>query len=201
MSTKQSKYTEDEKWVASRRSFIQTLLLSGAAMQMPWLTNCSKERTFNFNTNPFSKEEFRSLSALLETLFPDDGNGPGALTLNADQYVLWVINDEHFDLEERDYILDNFENFESNLKEKEDVRFHELSTSAQIDWVDQERKESNGKKLFSRLLTLIFEALLLDPIYNVNPDGIGWKWLEHDPGLPRPTAEVQYPQILEQHEV
>lgn len=155
----------------------------------------------DFDTAPFSKEEFRSLSALLETLFPDDGNGPGALTLNADKYVLWILNDEISDPEESDYILDKFEQFESKLKKEKEVRFHELSRSAQIDWIDQESKESDGRKLFSRLMTLIFEALLLDPLYNVNPDGIGWEWLEHDPGLPRPSSDNKYPQILEQHDV
>jgi len=42
------------------------------------------------------------------------------------------------------------------------------------------------------VLGYIFEALLVDPVYGGNPNGIGWKWLEHQPGLPRPTADKRY---------
>jgi len=45
------------------------------------------------------------------------------------------------------------------------------------------------------MLTLIFEALLLDPIYGVNTNNIGWNWLNHDPGVPRPNKENMYPTI------
>ena len=39
-----------------------------------------------------------------------------------------------------------------------------------------------GRAWLSLLLYYIFEALLSDPVYGGNPDGIGWQWLEHQPG-------------------
>ena len=49
-----------------------------------------------------------------------------------------------------------------------------------------------GENWLSTLLLYIFEALLTDPVYGGNPNGIGWKWLGHNPGLPRPTADKRY---------
>ena len=38
----------------------------------------------------------------------------------------------------------------------------------------------------------IFEALLSDPVYGGNPEGIGWRWLGHRPGFPRPNQRNRY---------
>ena len=37
----------------------------------------------------------------------------------------------------------------------------------------------------------------LDPVYGGNPDGIGWKWLMHPPGFPRPPKGKTYHAFLE----
>jgi len=29
-------------------------------------------------------------------------------------------------------------------------------------------------------------------VYGGNPDGIGWKWLEHQPGYPTPPADKSW---------
>jgi gluconate 2-dehydrogenase gamma chain len=51
---------------------------------------------------------------------------------------------------------------------------------------------SAGENWLSLLLYYLFESLTLDPVYGGNPDGIGWHWLEHQPGFPRPTKETSY---------
>jgi gluconate 2-dehydrogenase gamma chain len=40
------------------------------------------------------------------------------------------------------------------------------------------------------------EALLTDPAYGGNPGGIGWRWLQHVPGYPRPPMDKIYPELL-----
>ena len=42
------------------------------------------------------------------------------------------------------------------------------------------------------LLVLMFglEALLGDPVHGGNPGEIGWKWLGHHPGSPRPSSKA-----------
>ena len=33
---------------------------------------------------------------------------------------------------------------------------------------------------------------MLDPVYGGNPEMIGWKWLEHQPGFPAPIEGKTY---------
>ena len=51
---------------------------------------------------------------------------------------------------------------------------------------------TEGENWVSTLLFYICEALLTDPIYGGNPNGIGWAWLAHQPGFPRPSPEQSY---------
>ena len=47
-------------------------------------------------------------------------------------------------------------------------------------------KSTAGENWLATLLSYIFEALLAAPIYGGNPGGVGWKWLQHQPGFPLP---------------
>jgi gluconate 2-dehydrogenase gamma chain len=49
-----------------------------------------------------------------------------------------------------------------------------------------------GRNWLSLLLTYLLEALLADPVYGGNPDGIGWTWLEHQPGYPAPPRDKSW---------
>ena len=51
---------------------------------------------------------------------------------------------------------------------------------------------SRGENWIATVLMYIFEALLCDPAYGGNPEGVGWRWLQHDPGFPRPSADKIY---------
>jgi gluconate 2-dehydrogenase gamma chain len=72
--------------------------------------------------------------------------------------------------------------------------------------LDQEQKEALvglftqldwGKNWCAAMLMLIFEALLLDPLYGGNTNEAGWKWLKHTAGYPRPTEANRYERIME----
>ena len=66
-------------------------------------------------------------------------------------------------------------------------------SSEEKDKIFRTIEKSNwGYRWLSLNLIYIFEALWSDPIYGGNTDEIGWKWLEHVPGLPRPTADNIY---------
>ncbi len=43
---------------------------------------------------------------------------------------------------------------------------------------------------FVLVLGFTLEALLGDPVHGGNPEGIGWSWLGHSPGWPRPEARA-----------
>lgn len=192
----------EEQWLLSRKKFVTSLLLGGAALQLPWLTACQDRRYFPGDTTPLSNHQFKVLQALQNTLFPSDGNGPGAYEINAASYVLWVLHDELLDPDENEYIIDKLNKFDKFAKDKLKYNFYDLNPKEQKVIVEEVADTSWGERFLSRMLTLIFEALLVDPQYNSNKDEVGWKWLDHDPGTPRPDKEHLYPNILTlSHEV
>jgi len=192
----------EEQWLLSRKKFVTTLLLGSAALQLPWLSSCKGRRYFPGDTTPLSSHQFKVLQAIQNTLFPSDGNGPGSYEVNADSYVLWVLHDELLDPDEKQYLIDKLDKFDKFSKDKLKYNFYDLNPREQKVIVEDVAKTSWGERFLSRMLTLIFEALLLDPQYGSNTDGIGWKWLNHDPGTPRPNETHLYPTILTvSHEV
>lgn len=192
----------EEKWLLSRKKFVTSLLLGGAALQLPWLTSCQDRRYFPGDTTPLSNNQFKVLQAVQNVLFPSDGNGPGAYDINADSYVLWVLRDELLDPEENQYIIDRLGQFSEFAKEKLNYNFYDLNPKEQTAIIEDVANTAWGERFLSRMLTLIFEALLLDPQYGGNTDQAGWNWLSHDPGIPRPKETHLYPTILTvSHEV
>jgi len=192
----------EHRWELSRKSFVKSLLIGGAALQLPWLASCSNENDFTGSTHPLSKEQFHLLQAVQNTLFPSDGNGPGATEINAGTYLLWVLNDTNIDPEENTYIIDKLDKFNLRCEEMMKSNFLDLSAQKQNEFVAEMSEYIWGRRWLSRLTTLIFEALLLDPQYGGNPNNIGWEWLNHDPGEPRPSKRILYPTIKDiSHEV
>lgn len=187
---------QDNEWLLSRKKFIKTIVLSGIAIQLPWLNSCSEEDEFIENTSPLTIDQYKTIRSIQDILFPDDGNGPGARQINAGPYLIWVLNDKYLDPDENNYIINRIDELESYSKEKYGDFFHFLSLGKQEEIIEQIISESWGERFMSRLITLILEALLLDPAYGSNPKGIGWDWLDHDPGQPRPTNKILYPEIL-----
>lgn len=49
-------------------------------------------------------------------------------------------------------------------------------------------KEKWGESWIESILAYTMEAVLGDPIYGVNKNEAGWKWLNHTSGLPRPKV-------------
>jgi len=192
----------EQDWLVSRKAFVKTIVLSGIALQLPWLQSCANLDDEDFgDTSPLTSHQFKTVREVQNTLFPPDGNGPGALEINSDKYLLWVLRDHLLDPDENTYIIKRIDQFNTACKEKYSASFFQLTSLQKMEFISLTSEEEWGKKWLSRLLTLIFEALLLDPVYGGNANESGWKWLEHDPGRPRPSATLIYPAILKKHEV
>lgn len=189
-------------WLMSRQSFVKTLLLSGIALQLPWLESCSTDIIQDFgDITPLSRRQFETVRLVQNVLFPPDGNGPGALQINADRYLTWVLKDPLLDPDEGTFIIKNIDAFNEKCEKKYATNFSHLSEEDQTTFIQSVARIDWGKKWMSRLLTLIFEALLLDPQYGGNTNNEGRNWLEHDPGNPRPTNKLIYPEIMKLHEI
>jgi gluconate 2-dehydrogenase gamma chain len=66
--------------------------------------------------------------------------------------------------------------------------FADLGAGARAAVVATLAAEPEGPRTIEVALGLVLEAAFGDPVYGVNPDGIGWAWIGHEPALPRPKA-------------
>lgn len=187
---------EDYKWELSRKEFLKSLLLLGVAANIPLLTSCeTKEESEGFDCAPLSTEQLKVLQAVQLVLFPKEGNGPSAIEVNADKWIVYVLNDSREPQREKDFIVEHLDGLNQLSKETNKASYDLLNIDRQEDLLELFFEEKAPKRWGSRMLTLIFEALLLDPLYGVNPYNTGWKWLNHNPGMPRPNEKNMYPNI------
>ena len=182
-------------WEVSRRSFIKNALAIGALSQMTLLQSC-----INKDDNAdlvLSKKQLTIASSIQNILFPKDELGPGAIDFNADKYLLWVLSDTRLDPDENQYIIDGLNWVNETAEEEKQSSFLKLSKKEQVQLIQSISQKGWGKSWLSVMLTFIFEAMISDPIYGFNTTGIGWKWLNHQVGLPRPTKELRYDEIFD----
>ncbi len=149
----------------------------------------TKETSFVF----FSSQQQQTLTALQEHLFPKGPDSPGATDIGAAAYLEWAITVPESDPDSRNTIVNGIGRLQDATIERFDTVF------TQLEFMQKERllryladETRWGRVWLSMVLTYIFEALLSDPVYGGNPDQVGWRWLEHQPGFPRPPTDKVY---------
>lgn len=138
--------------------------------------------------NYFTDEQRATLDAVQMCLFPDDGNGPCARDLNALPYLEWTMTDPV-------NVADGDPAFLAQGVGWLDTLSHSIGGAPFAAQPTRRRNEllgtlaqtKRGSNWLSLLLFYLTEALMLDPCYGGNPDMVGWLWLDHRPGFPRPV--------------
>ncbi len=178
-----------------RRSFLLSggaaIVTAAALAGLPYALRKDLTRETSFVL--FSTEQKHTVSAVQEHLFPKGSDSPGAADINATAYLEWAITAPGIDPDTRNTIVNGVGRLQDSSLERFDVPFTGL---------DDEQKEQLlryladktrwGRAWLSLILYYVFEALLSDPAYGGNPNEIGWRWLQHRPGFPRPRADKIY---------
>jgi len=125
---------------------------------------------------------FKVIESVQQTLFPENLKAPSASQFMATNYLLIVSSHSSFvksDLKFLKYganlLLEYENNFLTIMPKERDKRLR--------DFVNSSSKAENWVSL---LLYYTLEALLSDPIYGGNKSELGWRWLNHNTGQPRP---------------
>ena len=159
----------------SRRKFIKHSFLSSVIL----LTSGSK---LLGATTPL-----QTIAVVQNDLFPATGFVPSGQYINANGYLRKILNHSRVSDVDKEFIKDGAKwlNEESVAKFKKpyeqlskDQREKVLKIVVDTDW---------GESWISTIMNYLLEALLGDPIYGGNKGKIGWKWLNHKGGIPRPT--------------
>lgn len=176
-------------WGLNRRQFLKSALAASIASSIPFWMSCSSNDEKEDNIEARSS---KLIVRVQEFLFPNDGNGPSAYDINAHDYLLWVLKEKGMDPEDKEYIKDGLRWVEETAQEDFSNSFLSLSFQNQNTLLAAIVKTDWGASWMSVMLSLIFEALLSDPVYGSNTKGISWQWLTHNPGQPRPTEQQKF---------
>lgn len=109
---------------------------------------------------------------------------------NAYAYLSIILHHSHISDEDKHFLKNGtlWLNEEA-LKTYKDV-YIKLSSKQRQKVLRTISQESWGKSWIKTVLGYIMEAVLGDPIYGINKEESGWKWLAHTSGLPRPTKAL-----------
>jgi gluconate 2-dehydrogenase gamma chain len=176
----------------SRRHFLQGMSAISAGIFLPVSTRANTQPS---TASTPQQAPWPTLVAVQDQLFPSEPDGPGASDINAASYLKNLLEERTFDRDEREFIL-NGPTWLNELATTEHGKvFTQLSPTQQQQLLQRIARSEAGENWLSLLLLYIFEALLSSPIYGGNPDGIGWRWLEHNPGFPQPTVNTSYKKL------
>lgn len=177
-------------------TYISAVLAITATLPLPVRSEsqASNSKTAN-NNSLFVEEPWRTLSVVHDHLFPTSSDAPGAKEINATAYLQGMLVEPDMDPDNREFIRNGVGWLNDIAHKRQQAAFIDLNEDQREDVLRQIEKTGAGERWISLILLYIFEALLSDPVYGGNPDQIGWRWLEHQPGFPRPPANQTYQKL------
>ncbi len=188
----------------NRRAFLK---IGGAAGLSSTLFACSQQSTPNEETaktvaiktsepatsSVFSSHQQQVLEAVQQHLLPDDGNGPDAKAINAFGYLEFAMTDaQNIADGDPESIKQGIGWLEDLSNQSQGEAFLKLPFDKQATLLERIARSSAGENWLSLLMYYLTEAITLDPVYGGNTEQIGWQWLEHQAGFPRPIKGKTY---------
>lgn len=176
--------------IISRRAFLARVAGVSVAALFPLVAGGAASAPTSDRT--LSDNQQTVLAAVQQHLFPSEPGIPGASEINALAYLNNVLADPKMDEEEKAFISNGVGWLEDLVKDEFGKSFTDLNAAQREQMLRRIEQSRAGENWLATLLLYIFEALLSDPVYGGNPNGVGWQWLEHQPGFPRPPANKIY---------
>ena len=181
-----------------RRAFIT--LLSSLAASYPLAGLASKrEQASDDKITQKLVDPWLTLDAVQQHLLPAEQDSPGARDIHALHYLQSMLQAPDIDKEEKSFIHQGAGWLNDIAQKQQSARFIQLDDSDREQVLRSIEKSRAGERWLSLMLSYLLEALLSDPVYGGNPDGIGWKWLQHQPGYPTPPQEKMYYKLASRH--
>ena len=96
-----------------------------------------------------------------------------------------ILNHSKISDQEKSFIRNGSRWLNESSIEKYQKPYIKLTKSQREKLIKQISKTRWGDNWLYTIMGYLFEAILGDPIYGINQDEKGWKWLGFEPGLPR----------------
>ena len=176
--------------VISRREFLTRLSVLGAvAANYP--AAALEQRRSPAGSPPkrdwLDQDPWKTLAEVQEHLFPAGEGTPGAGDIQAIVYLRNTLENPAADGQDKEFVLNGVDWLNDLARKKYQRAFGALDARYREIVLRQIEQTKAGRNWLSLLVTYLLEALLADPVYGGNPNGLGWRWLDHQRGYPRPT--------------
>lgn len=175
-----------------RRQFVVAAAVVAGAIQLP-LSACKK--LISKSDGQMSPGEQKTLLSVLNHLLPGGVNSPGALEINALDYFNRLFHDPSLAAWEKKSLKRGIARLEQKALDLEGKSFIALDHGLKEYILREIEKEKKGRDWLKQVLKYLLEALLGDPVYQINRQEAGWKMVGHVPGIPRPDETTKYPYL------
>lgn len=179
--------SESTDFVLKRRDFL--LIISGLLVLAPSGLLASEQKQ---TLDAYAEEPWKTLDAVFEHMFPAIDGAPGSRDIGVIHYIQTMLQTPDADPQDKIFITNGVGWLNDLSQNKHNQNFISLDTATKENLLRQIENSQAGERWLSLLLTNLLEALLSDPVYGSNPNGIGWNWLQHTAGFPLPDADTQY---------
>jgi len=181
----------------SRRNALKSAAGAFAVSAMPSMAMSeSASNEVKENNHAFQKalnsDPWLTLDSVLQHLLPHSPSGPGAVDIQATQYLYNLVHQQPTPQDEVDFVFQGVGWLNGYAQGQTKRNFPQLSNEQKEKMLRAISRSPAGENWLSMLMSNMLEAMLSPPAYGGNPDGIGWKWLEHQPGFPLPNAGQRY---------
>ena len=180
----------------SRRDFLSRLGMLGAfALAFPASLRAEIRQQQLSESSPvwLSESQWMTIAQVQDVLFPADADTPGARDIRAVYYLHQVLDTPGN--EDKDFIFRGVTWLNDLSRERHQHDFVDLDYALKEQLIQTISQSRAGRNWLSSLLTYIIQALVTDPVYGGNPQGVGWKWLQHQPGFPTPNKQQTWVQL------
>lgn len=175
----------------ARRDFL--LRLAGAAALMGGLPLMSAAaRGGEADAVPAERDPWQTLAAVYAHMLPGGDGAPAAADIHAVGYLFLALTGPEADAQDARFVVDGVGWLQELAQEDYRRSFAALAEPERERLLRRIETSDAGERWLSLLLTYLLEALLTDPVYGGNTGGVGWRWLEHQPGFPRPPADKRW---------
>lgn len=175
-----------------RRDFLKGTSAAALAAGIPIARRGAAGDDVAWSADTFDRDQWSTIAAVQDHLLPTEPSAPGARDGNATAYLDRTLADPRFDPEVKGFLLQGIGWLNDIAAGRERRPFHLVEPARREELLQEIARSEAGERWLSSLIGYTLEALLADPLYGGNPGGIGWKWLDHDPGHPRPTPDKIY---------
>jgi len=185
-------------WGLRRREFLKLTVTLTSAIPSLALANIANTSNTTNNTSETNNTNdanhaphntlnppWNTLASLSQHLLPQSQYGVSAQQIHAIHYMQQLA--QRPDYQDGAFLQKGVGWLEDFSNQKHQQPFSQLSADDKEALLQQISQSKAGENWLIMVLNQLLEAMLTDPIYGGNPNGIGWKAVGHQPGFPRPT--------------